>query len=1575
MNKNAFVVLFLLIVFAGCTEDGVGEAFKPLSVKKDFVPKEPACVPSIEVCDGIDNDCDNKIDEENACVEEEKEVVGWENQFIWKDDSGILNILEEKELPNHVPGQLIIKFKIESGITTDSQASSYLQSSKAKAASTASNIQEVERVIKKNIVADNYGLNRIFLIKVDLSADILEWTEQYTSDPNIEYAEPNYLSNTFFTPNDPRFGEQWAHQNTQAELGWDLEIGDPEIIIAILDTGVDYTHEDLAENIWINEDEDCDESTDLDGNDIFGDCRGYDFVGGIPLEDCHELEDCELEDNDPMDFQGHGTHCAGISAAVTDNSIGIAGACPNCKIMAVRAGWSDPIGRGQLMTEDIIQGIYYATENQADIISMSFGGPESQAQKDVIDYAYSNGVVLVAAAGNEGSSWKSYPAAYDNVIAVAATDYEDYRAGFSQYGSWVDVAVPGVDILSALPNNNYDLKSGTSMATPYVAGLAGLILSKNSVFTNEEVKNLLRTGVDIPLNADRYIGTGRINSYKALQIDSIPIANLDFSLDDILFSGAGTIDINGTAGGNNFSNYTLEYGKGIYPTDWTLVQEGNVPVTNSALGVFDTMSVIDGDYSLRLTSRDSFGNESIDKALITINNNSITSSLGKIHRAGEIIEIKATVLVNADSYSVEYSSESDPFSWSNNGVILTGVAFPASDITIASWDTSFITEPDYYKIRVNIDMGQGVVGIMFIDNLYFDPNLKEGWPKRFKLVDHYETVNMLPVISDIDNDGFQDIVFIVGPNKVFAYKYDGTSLPGFPAETPFIPEEKTFFGDNLPVVGDLEGDGFEEIIFRGNSAVLDDKGNYVSIGVIYAYDYQGNPVPGWPVFGDFRQNNSPIILDLNNDGYSEIIVKGSKNTVVYDRNGNLLLEISTPENNGGLKNPGDQEHPCYGYMRCIIPNSSPAIGNFDDDAELEIIVIGTVNFQEGPIASATTTIYVFNLNGSFVENWPVDIVASVMSSPAIGDIDNDGEDEIIFGALRAGESVVGNRGLYVFDRNGSIATGWPQLTSFDVWSSPALGDLDEDGDLEIVVEADNNIYVFNHDGSVKTSWSLNEYPFTASAMSPIIADIDNDGKLDILSRVGERILAWNSNGVLINGFPKILLWENMPPEVEDIDNEGKLELISSSGADYDLEDGLYNTMYVWDLDDSAANKLEWPQFHHDAQHTGLYKKSTECIKLTQNDFDNSNGDFIINYSSGCVEIVEDIKFNDNIIVENGEEGFYLTCNDHTIFPDPPNQIKPYKIGFKVYDHVSVTNCKVYNARAGFEIRDYSKVFNSEADLVKDGFVMYEEALLANSKASNCTGIGLEAQGQNQIWDSEARNCFIGSLISANSKGFNITAYDSSSIGVNIRLNGVCTNCKSYNSSNTGININDTGICKVCTSNRNQTGVVVGSNSQLLDGEMVCYNQYSDISVQGGTVSGTFQSSSPIYGYGDWTNANIIPCFTCGDIDQDGTISPTDVVYLINYVYKNLEDPEACYEPCGDINDDGTVNPVDVVHMINWVYKNLVPECPCGVCGENINTPIAPKETDPNLDELIEEYPKLGEELEKTKITEPINKEN
>ena len=328
------------------------------------------------------------------------------------------------------------------------------------------------------------------------------------ASPAVEWAEPNYTFTLDATPDDPYYTTQAPYlSRLEMPAAWDYTTGQSDVIIAVLDTGVALDHLDLASGIWTNPQEDAENSAngiDDDGNGFIDDVHGWNFA---------------LNNNAVADDYGHGTHVAGIAAARINNGIGIAGMAGGATIMPLKVFFPPPNVLGTY--EDLIRAMIYATDNGARVINMSLGATSySLGEEAAVDYAWDHGVVVVAAAGNTGRNSYHYPAAHRNAIAVAATDASDKRAGFSTYGDFVDIAAPGASVFSTYfdPNRPYVYMSGTSMATPHVAGLAGLLFSLNPQLTNTQVRELIETNVD-DLGAagwDPYFGSGRINARKAL---------------------------------------------------------------------------------------------------------------------------------------------------------------------------------------------------------------------------------------------------------------------------------------------------------------------------------------------------------------------------------------------------------------------------------------------------------------------------------------------------------------------------------------------------------------------------------------------------------------------------------------------------------------------------------------------------------------------------------------------------------------------------------------------------------------------------------------------------------------------------------------------------------------------------------------------------------------------------------------------------------------------------------------------------------------------------------------------------
>lgn len=407
----------------------------------------------------------------------------------------------------------------------------------------------------------------------------------------VEYAEriPDY--EIFHTPNDLH-PNQWNLKKVFAEDGWDVQKDASNVTIAIVDDAVLTTHPDLSANIWVNPGEIPNNGIDDDGNGYIDDVNGWD------------VSDNDNTPSPPSNASSshfsHGTHCAGIASAVTNNGIGIASLAYNAKIIGVKCKPSSSSG-GSL--PDAYKGVEYAIAANADVMSMSWGGGSySKTYQTLFDIAHSKGIVLVAAAGNSNTSAPMYPASYNHVISVAASDNADKKASFSNYGTKVDVTAPGVNIWSTVPGSKqYDYKSGTSMACPLVSSLCALMIANVPGVSPDSIESCLKRSAD-NINAINgsytgQLGAGRINAFRSLNCQSLePVCDFTAPTVNCPFQPV------------QFINLTV--GKGPMTYQWSF--PGGSPSTSSAVHPLVSYSS-PGTYTVTLTASNSSGSDKIVK--------------------------------------------------------------------------------------------------------------------------------------------------------------------------------------------------------------------------------------------------------------------------------------------------------------------------------------------------------------------------------------------------------------------------------------------------------------------------------------------------------------------------------------------------------------------------------------------------------------------------------------------------------------------------------------------------------------------------------------------------------------------------------------------------------------------------------------------------------------------------------------------------------------------------------------------------------------------------------------------------
>lgn len=1034
--------------------------------------------------------------------------------------------------PEYIPGEVIVKFRskpqLRKGVddlrvaTQFSSVNTVLKEFKIETikpllkeeqkAPLLENIVKIKLEDKQKAPIYPQGLKKNFYLEATSQSRLIE---RLKTDPNIEYAEPNYLYWTELTPNDPLLSQQWSISKIQAIDGWDIETGSSEVVIAVVDTGLDYNHEDLQNKIWLNEKEIPGNNIDDDGNGYIDDLQGWDFVN-VSSDFCAPGEDCVDEDNDPSDFLGHGTHVAGITAASSNNGKGIAGICWHCQVMNLRVGWKTPDGNGGVDMEAAVKALTYAADNGANVINMSFGGPEFSAIfNDVLRYTYNKDVILITSAGNDGSQSSNFPASSQYVLSVAATDNSDQKAAFSNYGNNIDLAAPGVNILSLraagsdmygdgqhIVDDKYYLASGTSMSAPIVAGVFGLVKSLHSDWKPQEIEKIVRLITDSPAS-DFQIGYGRVNLYKTVTT-SIPdaeaaLTNPYENSHQILPFGP-EIQIIGRAKGES---YKTEFGEGIYPQEWKEIYRQDAPVntggSSAKLATWQTSYLEEKLYTLKLTVFDSQGRYYYSLANLQFYDPSLgwerqlsssyfsAPTVADLNNDGEkeIIVVSAQEIFSNVLNLYVFNSDGRDF-FSQNPIKLEGgrgfTASPAvGDLDADGLSEIVVTGENKLEYPFRSE------GIIYI--LKNDGSLLPGWnPRRVSDGISLESrwcygwgfdrpcggFPSSPALADIDNDGRQEIILLSRYGKLYIFNIEGDNLFGFPK----LLGEEFWFGNtfNTPAVGDIDGDNKLEIVAALGQNNQPEEGTFV-----YLIENDGAISPGWPkkIVGDYIQYADysglycpPTIGDVNQDGKMEIFISS------YNEQGG---KIHGWKDNGS---PINDNWPVFapGVMRNVI------LGRFNQASD-PIIFAGA--YKQGINAA-----YAFFPSGMSLSGWPPpDSPQLIFGEPLVVDIDGDGNQEAVFLSENISQA-------FAYEESGQQTNDWPIYIKERSFRTPVITDLDKDGFMEIaVIGSGGKVYVrklpkapiskpdwghFRHDERHTGAWTPSALP----------GDLDGDGNVD-----------------------------------------------------------------------------------------------------------------------------------------------------------------------------------------------------------------------------------------------------------------------------------------------------------------------------------------------------------------------------------------------------------------------------------------------------------------------------------------------
>ncbi len=450
--------------------------------------------------------------------------------------------------------------------------------------------------INKEFQEKGSGLGQIYRVCIAQRDRAAACIRELSLLNEVDFAEPVPIYHPFYTPDDVD-GAQWHLPHVRAEAAWDLERGDGSVVIAIVDDAVRTTHEDLRTVLWQNPAEIAGNGLDDDGNGFVDDIVGWDFA------------DADNDPNPPAAAPrhnfGHGTHCAGIAAAASDNGRGIASLAFTARIMALKCR-SDAQAERRL--PHALQGVEYAIQAGADIIFMPWGSPQfSRTAALLMQRAHADGIILVAAAGNNNSAIAMYPSADQHVISVAATDQLDRKADFSNYGSSIDLTAPGVNIYSAgaRDDDSYEVLSGTSMAAAMVSGMCALMLSFDPSLSPDEVELCLKqSSIDIDSGNEAYrgaLGAGRLDALSAIAcLQRAP--EPDFSADPLQICPGGTIQFQDESGGPDIQSWEWRF-EGARPS----VSRDPAPLVR-----YDRA----GEFAVELTVGNRFGEQTLRREAV-----------------------------------------------------------------------------------------------------------------------------------------------------------------------------------------------------------------------------------------------------------------------------------------------------------------------------------------------------------------------------------------------------------------------------------------------------------------------------------------------------------------------------------------------------------------------------------------------------------------------------------------------------------------------------------------------------------------------------------------------------------------------------------------------------------------------------------------------------------------------------------------------------------------------------------------------------------------------------------------------
>jgi hypothetical protein len=934
----------------------------------------------------------------------------------------------------------------------------------------------------------------------------------------IEYFEKEHVYKTDAVPNDSLLAEQWALNKIDIFSAWGITQGADSVIVGVVDTGIDYTHPDLKNQIYYNPGEMGLDSlgrdkrfngVDDDGDGFVDDYMGWDFTNRVGYPYDSTGGDYLDWDNNPMDEDkqfSHGTSIAGVIGAEANNKIGISGAAPKIKLLNCRA--MDPDGNGS--EEDVASAILYATMMGAKVINMSFGDNSfSYVLRDVIRYAYSKNVVLVASSGNDGSTAPHYPSGYSEVICVGNSTPEDYVASGSNYGSTLDLVAPGTSILTTARNNQYHSLDGTSLSAPFVSATAGLILSKKN-FSNEEVKQIIKSTCDdigTP-GWDINSGAGRLNAGRALHVLAPSIIKFTYPFQDFATAN-DTINISGTVLSPYFKGFSLYYGNGLNPTNWIpllenrLLQKENAPFASLNVSSVKSDTVI----TLRLLVEQSNGNSLEERINIHVIKNKLMPILVSLTPAmyGNNATVLAATYTDQAGLAKMYYREAGT------------TAFNFVSLDASSMNTSFVKNAHYGFIPLTIAKPNTTYEIYFeFENLVGAKSTLFDTLQQYFMVTSPTPVYAIPVTVLPYSLGagavFSSPLHITGPaaNDVIFYNNGNTQT----AYIYSMQNNSFILRDSLTQrivkdFGDFTGTGKPALLTNWNRNLyfLEQQ---ATNGTTFIEKYKREDMASWPV----------LAKDMDNDGRTEILLISNDSTLSLFRiKADYSLDsLSSIKNFGrGIFGKGNFNSP-NAVLTDLDKNGKKQLWIADDAGNILCMSVQS----GGKLTADTVRSFSVNLTG-------------ISAELTVGDFNGDGNPDLALLVHSTSQYQVAQYYAVIVV---SFARGVPEVIYQKTFIDPSaeytsltnqpsstikFADLDNDGKQELIVCTFPYAYILR--STLNQKDDIIYYNDNVNANAVITGDFNGDGitEVGLPEKSGIKFFQFQQNSkvvqpVNLNGF-------------------------------------------------------------------------------------------------------------------------------------------------------------------------------------------------------------------------------------------------------------------------------------------------------------------------------------------------------------------------------------------------------------------------------------------------------------------------